>query len=65
MQTVTTIQGDTLDTVAFRHYGTNDMIEAVIEANRDLARGPIFLAEGTTVKMPDVRPQKTITRLWD
>ena len=65
METVKSLQGDTLDSIAYRHYGTNDMLEAVIEANRDLARGPVFLPEGSAVKMPDARPQKTTTRLWD
>lgn len=65
METVISLQGDTLDSIAFRHYGSNSMLEAVIEANRDLARGPLVLAEGTTVKMPAAKPRHTTTRLWD
>jgi phage tail protein X len=62
-------QGDTVDSLCWRHLGTSAVVERVLEANPGLAAlGPI-LPEGTTVTLPDTAPAstagKTLIQLWD
>ena len=64
-----TRDGDSVDYVAWKHYGTADaaVVEAVIQANPGLAdRGPVLPA-GVSITLPDlVTPTKTEgQRLWD
>jgi phage tail protein X len=48
-----TIEGDTVDAIAFRHYGRHSgTTEAVYEANRGLAALPLMLPEGTVISLP-------------
>jgi phage tail protein X len=68
--TVRARQGDVLDMMVYRHYGRTDrgLVEATFEANPGLADGPVTLALGTVVILPDApaaatRPIGTI-RLW-
>jgi phage tail protein X len=59
-------QGDTVDLIALRHYGSTDMVQAVLASNPGLAgKGPI-LPQGTPVTLPpaETKSQTTIT-LWD
>lgn len=72
MPTATTVrsqQGDTVDLVAYRHYGrTADVTEAVFAANARLADLGVILPLGTVVVMPvfEERPVETSgIRLWE
>ncbi|MFM2041557.1 MAG: hypothetical protein RLY86_133 [Pseudomonadota bacterium] len=67
MQAVRSMQGDTVDAMVHRHYGSSDMVAAVLAANPGLSDlGPILPA-GTLVRMP-AAVRRTIThpvKLWD
>lgn len=66
---VTAHQGDTLDTLCWRHLGTTQPVEAALQLNPGLAAlGPI-LPMGTRVTLPEaeqtaVQTKQTI-QLWD
>lgn len=69
MTAVIAHQGDTIDTLCWRHLGTTDTVESILERNPGLAAlGPI-LPIGTPVTLPDAdtlaTPAKTIIQLWD
>jgi phage tail protein X len=50
---VRALQGDTVDSLCWRHYGrTEGTVEAVLEANADLAGLGAVLPVGTVVFMP-------------
>lgn len=62
-------QGDTVDTLCWRHLGSTDPVESVLLLNPGLAAiGPI-LPEGTAVTLPEATQaaaQTTPTlQLWD
>lgn len=62
-------QGDTLDTLCWRHLGSVEPVETVLELNPGLAAlGPI-LPEGTAVNLPEATqaaaPSAPIIQLWD
>ena len=62
-----TQQNDELDAICFQFYGyTNGSVEAVLEANRDLARELPLLREGITIKLPDLTPpaSTTVLKIW-
>ena len=64
--TLTTTDGDTIDEICHRHYGTTaGVTELVIEANPHLlAHGP-RLPAGLTITLPSVeQPSQRHTRLW-
>ncbi|SFQ14684.1 P2-like prophage tail protein X [Roseivivax halotolerans] len=61
-----TIDGDMIDEIAFRHYGRQDMVERVYDANPGLAtRGPV-LPSGVIVFLPEADPRTVNVpiRLW-
>lgn len=67
--TIITKDGDTVDYLCWRHYGstTNRVVEAVLQANAGLAdRGPILPA-GVAVQLPVIEaPDETRgVQLWD
>lgn len=69
MDTTTTRarQGDTVDLIAYRHYGDAGMAVAILLANHGLAAlGPV-LPHGTLVVLPPVQPltPRTAITLWD
>lgn len=68
MRTVRSVQGDTIDLICLRHYGsTAGITEAVLEANPGTADlGPV-LPLGTIVVLPDIAPvaTKETVNLWD
>lgn len=70
MAKYTTKDGDVLDWVCWKWYGTprQGVIEAVLEANPRLAdHGPKFPA-GVVIEMPAIQTpaeDKKIIRLWD
>ncbi|CAN0621057.1 Phage tail protein [Burkholderia multivorans] len=52
---IRSMQGDTVDLLCWRHYGRTDgTVEAVLEANANLADRGLVLPLGTIVEMPDV-----------
>lgn len=66
---VTAHQGDTLDTLCWRHLGTTQPVESALQINPGLAAlGPI-LPQGTAVTLPEAEraaaPLKTTIQLWD
>jgi len=65
----TTKEGDTVDYIAWRTYGTQtgQVVELLLDANRGLAdRGPILPA-GLKLNLPDMPEpeQENGVRLWD
>jgi phage tail protein X len=65
--TYITKDGDTVDYVAWRHYGSTagGVVEAVLSANKDLAvYGPV-LPTGIRVTLPEIKqPSKQGVQLW-
>lgn len=67
MTTYITQQNDELDAICFKFYGyTNGSVEAVLEANRDLARELPLLREGIAIEMPVITPpaSTTVLKIW-
>ncbi len=64
---VRALQGDTLDQLCHRHYGTTRTVtETVLSANPGLGK-QVFLTAGQWVEMPDIdtgSEQETV-QLWD
>ena len=64
-----TRDGDMIDAICYAHYGRTDgAVEAVLEANRHLARRDPILPAGLIIDLPDLpapaaRPDPV--RLWD
>lgn len=55
-----TKEGETIDEIAFRHYGRHSgTTEAVLEANPGLGEQPLTLPAGLEIKLPDVSKQKS------
>ena len=68
MRTYRTKDKDTLDRIAWKHYGvTSGAVEVILEANRGLADfGPI-LPSGLLIKLPECQ-QPVVNngiKLWD
>jgi phage tail protein X len=66
---VTAHQGDSVDSLCYRHLGSSDAVETVLDQNPGLAAlGPI-LPMGTVVVLPDARDavakKKNLIQLWD
>ena len=67
---VRAIQGDTVDSLCYRHLGSSDYVEATLELNPGLAdTGPI-LNIGQTITLPDVSERDSgqatsLIQLWD
>lgn len=66
MDTILARPGDSVDTAAYRYYGSNAMLDAVLAQNPHLRRLPVILPAGTVLTMPPLpaAPQ-TRVRLWD
>lgn len=68
--TYITRQGDTVDSICWKHYGTErgGTTEAVLEANRGLAANGPILPAGLSITLPELAaPAKaeTTINLWD
>ncbi len=64
---VKALQGDTVDLLCFRHYGsTQGVTEQVLAANPGLS-STLFLTAGQEVELPDQPSIKTqeMIQLWD
>lgn len=61
-------QGDTVDSLCWRHLGSSQAVETTLEANPGLsALGPV-LPIGTPVTLPDQQTpakQANLIQLWD
>lgn len=64
-----TREGDTVDYIAWKFYGstTNQVVEAVLAANRGLADQGAVLPAGLAITLPEVTAPATSqgVRLWD
>lgn len=61
-------QGDTLDTLCYRHLGTTaGVTEQALELNRGLADLGAVLPIGTQIELPEApdAPVKSRLKLWD
>lgn len=55
MDQIYTLQGDTVDLIADRYFGSTDMVGEILNANPGLARlGPI-LPIGTPINLPPAK----------
>jgi phage tail protein X len=69
-QTVTALQGECLDALVWRIYGTTDgrLVEQVLDLNPGLAATAAALAEGQAVTLPVITAappaQRDIVQLW-
>ncbi|EIJ4777885.1 tail protein X [Salmonella enterica] len=64
---VKALEGDTVDLLCFRHYGsTQGVTEKVFAANPGLSNR-VFLTPGQMVEMPEQVPEKRreSVQLWD
>ncbi len=69
-QTYRTRQGDVVDEIAWKYYGTRDgrAVERLLEANPGLADYPERLPAGVIIAMPDLPTPAigaTKVKLWD
>lgn len=70
MTTYRTRDGDMLDAICWRHYGSESAVPAALEANRELAGyGPVLPA-GVLIELPALAESDTLSdvptvRLWD
>lgn len=61
-------QGDTVDSLCWRHLGSSDAVETTLTINPGLAAIGPELPIGTAVTLPDAaprRPQTNLIQLWD
>ncbi|MBF9235598.1 tail protein X [Microvirga alba] len=67
--TYTTREGDTVDFIAWKFYGSteNQVVEAVLAENRGLADKGALLPPGLQITLPEIQtPAKSQgVRLWD
>ncbi|CAM3791891.1 tail protein X [Castellaniella denitrificans] len=67
MQTYLTRHGETLDAIAWRVYGTEQAVHAILKANPHVTYQPAELPPGLKLTLPDApvsaRPVQTV-RLW-
>lgn len=62
---VMTVDGDRLDLVCWRHYGSLEgrIVERVLEANPGVSSATEFSA-GRTITLPDIEPVVLERSLW-
>ena len=61
-------QGDSVDSLCWRHLGNTAAVEATFDANPGLAALGAILPMGTAVTLPDgaqTAPTQTLIQLWD
>lgn len=66
--TVLADQGDSVDSLCYRHLGHTDAVEATLEANPGLSALGAVLPMGIPVTLPDAAqaaPQKKLIQIWD
>lgn len=65
---VRAMQGDTIDSLCWRHLGSSSAVETVLASNPGLADLGAILPNGTLVTLPDEAPaarQTNLVQLWD
>ena len=65
---VTALQGDSVDSLCYRHLGSSAAVEATLEANPGLAALGAILPMGTVVTLPEIVSEsatQNIIQLWD
>lgn len=65
---VRAMQGDTVDSLCWRHLGSSSAVETVLDLNPGLAALGAILPNGTPVTLPDEAPavrQANLIQLWD
>jgi phage tail protein X len=63
----TTMEGDTVDLIAFNKYGrTKGTTEAILRANTGLAAAGTALPAGMVILLPETvsEPEKVAVRIW-
>ncbi|BBF79273.1 tail protein X [Acinetobacter ursingii] len=71
MATYLTKEGDTLDFIAYKYYGSTDnqQVEKILSANYKLSEYPAVLPEGVLIELPEQTRTPTISskkvKLWD
>ncbi|MCM8533735.1 MAG: tail protein X [Lentisphaeraceae bacterium] len=68
MTTYRTKDGDMIDDIAHRYYGSQvGAVEEILKANRELAFQSLLLPAGITIKLPVLEPviDNDKIRLWD
>lgn len=65
--TYRTREGDMLDAICWRHYGRENAVTAVLNANPGLADRGTILPSGIQITLPDLPPPvaKESSSLWD
>ncbi|NRA20984.1 MAG: tail protein X [Oceanospirillaceae bacterium] len=62
-------QGETLDLICYRHYGTSHLTtEIVMQANPELAEQGLIIVENTLLELPQITsttPVNNTLQLWD
>ena len=63
-------EGDTLSSIAYRHYGSSaGQVERILRSNPKLAAHPAALPAGLVIKLPAIEEEKIKTvqtvNLWD
>lgn len=61
-------QGDSVDSLCYRHLGSSAAVVATLEANPGLAALGAILPHGTAVILPEIAsitPTKKLIQLWD
>lgn len=61
-------QGETLDYICFKHYGSaSGFVEKVLAANYRLADHMLALPAGLEIVLPEIKdePTETLISLWD
>ncbi|MBB4398754.1 MULTISPECIES: tail protein X [Bradyrhizobium] len=67
MEQYTTIEGDTVDLIAYNRFGvTHGATEAILRANPGLAAAGTKLPQGMTINIPafTVKKVNTAARIW-
>lgn len=65
---VRSMQGDTVDSLCWRHLGSSSAVESVLALNPGLAALGAILPNGTLVTLPDEAPaarQTNLIQIWD
>lgn len=70
MTKISTVQGDTVDLICWKHYGqSSGMVEQVLNANPHLAGLDPILPIGTEIDLPEIsnnqQDSKATIQLWD
>lgn len=68
MQAYRTVEGQTLDEVAWRFYGkTTGCVELILEANPGLSKQAPILPSGLIIHLPEIPAshEKPQVQLWD